>query len=365
MATPRYVGAGSGFLPVATQQVTSYVRDPKKFAVNRYVQNLRSPAPHAMYWRMDRHAPARVTSDAEHAWVDGARSPQGKHNKANFALEPFQTERRAYPFELGNQAIQNAKKLGKLDLVSAYSKIVAQQAITNRTNRIVTLLTTTSNWGSNYATAATLNNGAGYWNYSSSVETDTNAFAIKKSLMEAVRRINLATNGKVGFEDLRLLLCPTDAIAMSNSGEIMGYLKHSRYSGKIQEDGGLANPNEKWGLPSHLYGIEVVVEDAVIVTDKPYAGDSTEPTHSYVMGSGKACLISRPGGIDADFGAPSYSTVQCYWYSGNGEEGGELEVETHEPDDGWHKMTEGRCTEQFAEVLAAAPTGYLLTSIVG
>lgn len=363
MATPRYAGANNGFLPVATAQVVSYIRDPKKFKVNRYVQVLQAPAPHASYWKLDRHQPARVTSDAEFAWADGAKSPSGHHNLANFALEPFQTERRAYPFTLGNQAVKNAQKIGNLDLVSAHSKIVAQQAITNRTNRIITLLTTSSNWGSNYATASTLNSGAGYWDYSSSVETDSNAYAINKALMEAVRRINLGTNAKVQFSDLRLLLSPGAAIRMSNSGEIRNYVKYSRNAQSTLKDT-MGNPNEQWGLPSHISGVEIVVEDCVIVTDKPYAGDSTEPTHSYVMPDDYAVLISRPGEIDADFGAPSYSTVQCYFFSENGEEGGELEVETHEPNEGWDRMIEGRCVEQFAEVLAAPPTGFLITDIM-
>jgi hypothetical protein len=363
MATPRYPGANNGFLPVATKQVESYVRDPKKFKINKYVQSLRAPAPHASYWKLDRHQPARVTSDAEFAWADGAKSPSGHHNLANFALEPFQTERRAYPWSLGNQALKNAEKLGNLDLAAIHSKIVAQQAITNRTNRVITLLTTAANWNGNTASASVLNSGAGAWNFSSSVETDANAYAINKSLMEAVRRINLGTNAKVSFGDMRLLLSPGAAIAMSNSGEIRNYVKSSKYSQPTLENS-MGNVNEQWGLPAHISGIEIIVEDCVIVTDKPYAGDSTEPTHSYVMPDDYAVLLSRPGAIDADFGAPSFSTLQVYWYSENGEDGGELEVEMHEPNNGWDRMMEGRCVEQFAEVLAAPPTGYLISDIL-
>lgn len=362
MATPRYLSANNGFLPVATQQVVAFIRDPAQFKINRYVQNVRSPGPNAAYMKLDRHHPARVTSDAIFRWADGDKSPSGHHNLANFSWQPFQTERRAYPFTMGNQAVKAAQTIGGWDPAAAHAKIVAQQAITNRTNQIITTLETVANWPTaNTAEVSALTDGGGAWDNSSSIETDANFCTIKKSLMEAMLRINKGTNAKVQFSDMRLLISPGCAAAMSNTGEIHAYMKSSSHSRPVIE-GMLGNPNEQWGLPAHLYGFEIIVEDCVIVTDKPYVGDSTEPAHAYVKADDTALLVTRQGALDAPFGAPNFSTIQCYWYSERSDDGGELEIEVRTDD--WNRFMEGRCVEQFCPELAAAPTGFLFQNVL-
>lgn len=361
-ATPRYLSATNGFLPVATKQIVAYVRDPKKFRLNQYVQHVQSPAPTASYLKLDRDQPVRVVSDKAFAWQDGDKRPTGNHNLSNFAWQPFQTERRSYPFTLGNQAVKNAKALGGWDPVAYESKSVSSQAMVNRTNRVISMLETTSNWGTHYATADTLSGGRGYWDQSGGEETDANYNAIFESLMAAAETISKATNAVVSIEDLVLVLSPRAARKMAASGEIRNYMKGSVHSLPHLKGEISTNMNAQWGLPPVLYGVTVVVENTVRVTTHPYAGDSTGGTRVHVKSDSSALLLSRPGGLDAPFGAPSFSTVQCYWYTENGEDGGELDLEVRE--DSWHRMTEGSCVEQFAEVLAASPAGYLITDIL-
>lgn len=362
----RYFSPTNSFLPVATGQVIGFVRDPKKFKINRYVQNVPSPAVTASYYKLDRENPVRVTSDASFAWQDGDKRPSGNHNKLNFKLTAFQTERRAYPFTIGNQTVGSAKRHGKFDIIPAHSNMAASQAVTNRTNRIVTLLQTASNWPTtNTADAAVLNQGAGQWNLASSDENSAAHAAIFKSLMAAYEAIKLQTNSTVQISDLRLLLSPGAARRIAASGEIRAYMKGSVHTVPVIKGDDIWNPNEEFGLPPKLYGLEVVVEDAVLITDKPYEGgeDTTAATRTFVKNDDTAVIVSRQGALDGVLDAPSFSTVQCFWYSDNKEEGGgELDVEVRTDD--WNRLTEGSCVEQFAEVLAAGQSGYLVTDIL-
>lgn len=356
----RYLSATNGFLPVATGQVVGFIRDPKKYALTRYVENVRSPAPTASYLKLDRGQSQRIVSEKSFAWQDGDPRPTGHHNLATHRWVAFQTERRAYPFTLGNQAIKTAQKIGKWDPLTAMSRIVANQAMVLRTQRIIDMLETASNW-TNTSSAASL--GGGHWGLASSEESDPYHAVIFKSLMAAVEVINKETNGVVRLEDLKLVINPTAARKMATTGEIRAYMKGSPTAQIVLQGASPFNPNEQWGLPAKLYGIEVVVEDTVRVTNHPYAGgeDTTADTRTFAKDTDSAVLVSRPGAIDGTFGSPSYSTVQCYWYSENGEDGGELEVESRV--DSWDRFTEGSCVEQFAEVLAAEPSGYFITDL--
>jgi hypothetical protein len=350
VATPRYLSGVNGFVPEATGQVISYVRDPKKFKVNQYVQNIKSPAPVGLYHELDRDQPARIVADADWAFEDGDEAPRGAHNLGNFRLVEFRTQRRAYPFTLGWQAIESAKGWKPQQF---HTGLVCQQAMTNRTKRVVDLIESSSNWGANVATADTLNAGASYWDTASSNIADSSYNAIKKSLLEAVRRINLATNALVQPEDLVLLISPGLAIKMANTSEIHDYLARSPVA-LAQLVGDKPGQNQLWGLPDKLYGIKLLVEDAVIVAQRPYADATAATTNrTYVKSDDSAVLMSRQGGIEGNYGSPSYSTVQCYFY--------EYELAVESFDDPKNKRLDCRVIEQFKEVLAAAPTGYLIT----
>ncbi len=353
VATPRYLSGVNGFVPQATGQVISYVRDPKKFKVNQYVQVVKSPAPIGIYHELDRDQPARVVTDAEWAWEDGDEAPRGAHNQGTFRLIEFRTQRRAYPFTLGWQSI-DATKGWKPQQFNVGS--VTQQAMTNRTKRVVDLIESTSNWGANTATADVLNGGAGTWDTASSNIADPNYNAIMKSMLEAVRRINLATNALVGPEDLVMVISPGLAKTMAVTSEIHDYLARSPFA-FAQVRGDKPGQNMLWGLPDMLYGVKLVVEDAVIVAQRPKADGSNATTaRTYVKSDDSAVFMSRQGGIEGNYGSPSYSTIQCYFY--------EYELAVESFDDPENKRLNCRVIEQFKEVLAAAPTGFLVTDVL-
>jgi hypothetical protein len=199
--TVRYMSATNTFLPTATGQVIAYVRNPADFALNRYCQLVNSPdSPVGFYYRLDRDNPVRVVTDAEFRWPDGKPAPTGHHNLSNFEMDTFRCERYAFPWTLGEETVENARRNGSLDPITIESKNKASQAMTLRTKNVISTLETTGNWPTGHTDTAT-NVGGGKWD----VGTSTAPY-FKKSVLEAARRIIQATNNTVKLTDLRLIL---------------------------------------------------------------------------------------------------------------------------------------------------------------
>src|SRR6185312_14573985 len=294
-------------------------------------------------------------NDAESAWEDGGERPVTNANGLVFAEANFTTLRRNYATMLGNQAIAMGSKGWKV--MEHHVGSLVQQEITARTNRVCSLIDTAANWGNNTADANTLNNGAGTWDLASDDPASANYNAIKRSLMEAVRRITLATNATVGFNDLQLVISPGLAESMGNSAEIHNYLRNGPYSRprlESKED----YVNDRWGLPATLYGLPLVVEDTVKVTDRPAAGGGTGASASsnrvFAKADKTAVILSRPGSLDGEYGAPSFSTVQVYWH--------EYLAAVYTFQDQKNARTELHVTSQYVEILAAPESGFCITN---
>jgi hypothetical protein len=66
-------------------------------------------------------------------------------------------------------------------------------------------------------------------------------------------------------------------------------------------------------------------------------------------------MLTRPGGIDGEYGAPAFETVQLYHY------GGLLEVKMF--DDARNERVDGHVQENIAQVIAAQYSGMLVTGV--
>lgn len=351
MSTPRMPSATNVFIPRATGEVIAFVRKPSEFKLNEYCQFVKSEKPVGLYTVLDRAQSVRVPTDQEFAWPDGAPAPLGNNNLGNFRYEEFQCDRRAYGYSIGEQVVEAAD--WKVEAVQA--SIAASQAYTNKTNRVMDLLENTSNWGTNYADATTLNNGRGQWDEASDDPADAAHYlAIKRSLLEAFKRITLATNATVKIDDMVLLLSPGLAFAISETPEIHNYVKNTPFA-LAQIRGDKPGQNTEFGLPDRLYGFKTVVENCVYVSTRPLASGA-DGTRLFAKADDSAVLISRKGGLDGAYGAKSFSTVQCYFYKH------ELTVESRY--DSWNKMHQGRVVDQFKEVLSAPPAGFLITNVM-
>jgi hypothetical protein len=359
-AVPRYISPYNVGIPQATGQVIQYIRNPDTFPLNKYVQLIESPGVTGVYYVIDRDTPPRIVEDATFAWSDGADRPTGQWNQVSFIMQAFQCQRRAIPWRLGEQAIAMAKEYW--DVQASHVAAAAQQAMTLRTFRLLTLAQNAANWGANTADVGTLNGlgATGTWDKASDDPADTGSYnAIKKSLFAALSFITLQTNAAIAVDDLRLVVSPELAELMANSGEISNYLKFGPYS-RAQLEGKEEKFIERWGLPPYLYGFEVVIENTVRVTDRPAAGRGTgtlaTTNRVFAKNINTAIIASRPGGLDGAAGSKSFSTFQIYWYENL------LNVEAFW--DAQNKRVDGSCVEQFCEILAAPEAGFLLTSCV-
>ncbi len=359
-AIPRYISPYNVAIPQATGQVIQYIRNVDEFRQNKYVQLIESPGVTGVYWVIDQDTPPRVVEDATFAWKDGADRPTGQWNQLSFATQGFQCQRRAIPWQLGEQAIEMAKDFW--DVMATETASSSQQAMTLRTYRLMTLAQNAAVWGNNTADAGTLNGqgAGGTWDKASSDSADTAHYnSIKKSLLAALTYIVLQTNAAIKVDNLRLIVSPELAELMANSSEISEYVKYGPYS-KGNLEGSDEKFIERWGLPPRLYGLEVVVEDCVRVTDRPIAGKGTQGLQTtnrvYVKNINTAIIASRPGGLDGAPGSKSFSTFQIYWYQNL------MNVEAF-----WsaeHRRVNGSVVEQFVEVLAATAAGFLISNVV-
>src|ERR1051326_452949 len=237
----RYLSSTNGYLPAESAQVIAFIRRPEKFKLNSYVQFIPSPKQVGLYALLGFDEAVRNVSDAERAWEDGDEAPKGEYNKVPFSLQPYRCYRRAEPWTIGNEAIEPTTffKPKVVHMNYAISKMMV-----NRTQRIITLMENTANWGQNYGSASQLNGGAGAWPTASDDPASSKYNAISNTFLEAARRINLFTNSVIGIEDLRCVISPGLAIAMSQSPEIRNYIRQSPAAMDVEE--GRKNSNQLW-----------------------------------------------------------------------------------------------------------------------
>ena len=348
--TLRYISPTNAFLPEMTGQVIAYVRKESDFSLNKYVQYVDGPTL-GVYCKMGRDQFVRRVTDAEFAWEDGDERPRGEYQKVPFELTEYRTFRRDYPWSVGNKAIATAKAFKPK---AVHASMAISIAMTNRTARVVSLLETSSNWGTHTADANTLNGGRGNWANASGDPTSPNYLAIFRSLVEMGRRINLATNAVVKPNNGVCVVSPGLAIAMSQTSEIHEYCKESQYAKEILEKG-MDPQYQLFGLPATYKGFTFVVEDSPMVDERAKAsGVEATTNRDYIKADSTAIWCSRPGGLDGEYGAPSFSTVQLYHY------GGLLEVEGF--DDAKNRRYEGHVSEDIKEVLASSVSGFLVTN---
>ncbi len=243
----------------------------------------------------------------------GKTAITGNANQLSFEWINFRTQRRSYPWTLGDQTIEIHKSLSKIDWTQQNSGSVASQAMTNRTNRVVTLLQDPTQWGNNTADCNTINGGYGNWRNASSDPSSPNYLAIKRSLGNACKLIRLLTNGMVKRKHLKLVLSLGLAEIMADTSEIYDYVKFGPYAQGAQR-GEDRDMDEDGGLPPKLYGIEICIEDSPLVNVYPNASGTAASTltgqRTFVKNDTTALLVSRVGEIEGSYGAKSFSTVQ-------------------------------------------------------
>lgn len=355
MATgPGFPQASNTFIPIdlSGQLRVGFARNPKKFHLPKYIQYVECPKSNGYYLKITTQEAARILSNAEVLWPDGSPDPITDTGTESFNFVSFTTQRRRYRFRVGDKA----EKQAVWPIVESNAQNKAAQCMTNRTNRVLTAATTTSNWASSsdtanlstnhYATATAA--GGGKFD----VGTSTAPY-IKNALGYAASKINLDTLGVVDSEPDKMLVLinPDEARLWAASPEIHDYVKGSYWAQEEITKG--LHPNGKYGLPSSLYGYEILVENTVKVTNGRFDAKAA----SYAMPAATALMLAKPNSMDGIYGAPSFASLSLFWWQDD------MTVETQHID--WDRLTDGRVVEDTYEAVTCPASGFLFTSTSG
>lgn len=321
----------------------SFSRNPNKFALANYAQIVPVERDAGYYLNINTEQAGRIVSTdlAEFRWPDGADAPDANDGTEKFNFKDYKTTRYAYPFKLG----QKAREQADFDIEKTEAAIVAQRAMTARTQAAVTVLTTDGNWDSTHLSAVSAISGnTGTWVASTTARQD-----IKRSLHYADEIIALDTLGVVSPDDFQLVMNPNTAKGISLCQEIVDHIKGSPDAyGQVHGGGGKWG---KYGLPDRLYGYPIVIEDAVKTTN--VRGATKTPVR--VLPDGVAMLLSRVGGMVGESDAPSFSTITIFVYE-------DMSVESKDDPD--NRRMKGRVVDDFATVLTAPVSGFYFKNVI-
>lgn len=340
-------GATNTYVPsteATNNMVVDFSRNPRSFKINEYLQIVPVTKDVGYYTSMTIEEAGRIlnTSIKDHLWADGEDAPSDKGQTESFEFLAYQTKRYFFGFRIGQKAAAQAS----WDILAQHGRIKAQQAMTARTQQAITLLSTGGNWPTGHTSAVSSISGVtGKWDVSTTARKD-----IKRSIDYAIDTIQKSTLGGIELEDFRLVISPGGARKIAVSQEIVDHIKGSPDA--LAEVKGALGPNAAFGLPSRLYGINVVVENAVKVTSRKGATKAT----SYVLADTTPFIVARPGGLVAPAdsnAAPRFSTACMFAYE-------EMTVESKYDQD--NRVNKGRIVDDYAMVMTAGISGFLFTA---
>jgi hypothetical protein len=339
-----YPGASSSYIPsfeAGGKLQIEFSRNPKKFAINKYLKLVPVKRSVGFYLYIDPHTAGRVVNSnlADWVWPDGQEAPTGDDNILANSWKKYGTQRYAFPFMLGDKTVEQAD----WDIIASHSRMAAQQAMTARTRKALQVLTTAANWEGNSATATVLGGGK--------VDAGTATTHYIRNLIGAASEAILKNSyGVVKRSDVIAVMNPNTARQMHESVEMIDFLKQSPVSIDIVKGDvkSVSNVEDNFGLPDFMHGVRIVVEDCVFNAARPTAGISTG-TPTYAFPNSQILFVSRPEGLVGSEGVPSFSTAEIFSYE-------DMTVETKRDAD--NRRQSGRVVDDNDVQLTAPATGY-------
>lgn len=328
----------------SNKMVIDFARNVKKFAVNQYAQIIPVKKTAGLYLEMTVEEAGRIlyTDMRDRLWFDGQPAPEGNDGSESFQWKPFATRRYAFAFLLGDLTIEQAT----WNILAQHSSIKARQAMTARTQLVITAATTSANYAaSHYKDVTGISGNSGTWAASTTARQD-----IKRSLNVMAEQILDDTLAAIEMDDLILVISSALAHQIAECQEIVDHIKGSP-DALAQVRGELPNGNVMYGLPEKLYGFPVVVEKTRKVTSKKNATRAV----SQVLAAATPFMCARPGGLVGVADAPNFSTHVLFAQE-------EMTVETLR--DAPNRRTQGRVVENVAAAVVAPATGGLFYNAV-
>lgn len=340
-----YPGGSNTYIPSweATGLVIKYTRDPSYFRINKYTKELKVPRDNGYYLTLDGDQPYRVVSINDYLWEDTADAPGGRQERQAFGFQPYRTARYCFPFHLGRKSVVQAE----WPILAEHAAMAACKAMTVRTLLSTTLATTAANWTGTWGTNTSAVTGV----WSTSSETD---LFIQTDINSAMIAVEQASGGIVTDEEaLTIIMNPVRARSIARAPEYRNYIKGSPDALAAITD--QRNPNRRYGLAPYLYGLELVVENAVVVST-PKSGNVASPpsqTRAYIWPNASVAITSRPRGIvQSDEQTLDFSTFAFRFYE---------QMTTEQKSDPDNRREVGRVVEDYVVIMQAPQTGYLFT----
>lgn len=353
--TTGFPGPTSVYIPAfggkqTANLVTSFARDPKKFAVNKLPTRTPTDYLSGNWMQIRPEALARILNDPnEVLWVDGQARPKGTHNAQDQRAMPYNCVRRARYDSVGwmtrEQAVYDIQdvKLGALGHQMMTQRAFAFYAVAmNAANHLASHVKMATAWSN-------IGGAGGFW----SAGTSANPI-IKRTFLNIGNACRMSTMDTVSYKDLTCVIPPPLAIAIADSEEIHDYLAQSPYA-LPQIRGDVENQNGEWGLPPKLYGMDLVI-DGTLRTTSPRL--TVPGTTVDIMSSddNTALFLTTPEAMGANIGqvTSSFSSIHMFLYRGQ-----EMVVETR--DDPWNKFTELSVSETYGFSMVAPEASALCT----
>ncbi|WP_460166504.1 hypothetical protein [Thermostilla marina] len=329
-------------LEASQRLIVDFARNVRDFAVSRYAQIMPVTKIGGLYLEMTVEEAGRIldTDLSQFVWYDNQPAPEGNDGLEAFEFKQFQCRRLAFSYSVGLRTVDNAD----WSILATQESIKARQAMTARTQAVVNEIFDPAKYPADHVVDCS----SAKWN----AATTTN-LNIRKAVNAGIAKVFDATLGAVDHQNMILVMGDAVARAMSESQEIVDYLKGSPDAlGALRYQFRDETPtSESFGLPSRLYGVEVVVDKTRKVTSKKRATTVREP----VLPSNAAALVSRVGGLEAPYAPTSFSTCCLFMKE---------EMTVEQLQDTNNRRILGRVVEDYDAKLVAPATGVLFTNVV-
>src|SRR5690606_25425663 len=201
-----YVSGHNTFVPVfdaSGHLVINFSRNEKSFPHLQYVTLTPVKRTRGYYLEITREEAARVLSAdlKQYIWAPGADAPTGVWSGESFEFKDYHTQRYVFPYRIDYEAAEQAD----WELLASHGRSYAAQAMTARSRQVITVATTSGNYGSHTNTASNL--AGGYLDAGGG----SNPPYFRIALAAAAEQIHLATLGVVQPDDLMVVMNPTTA----------------------------------------------------------------------------------------------------------------------------------------------------------
>lgn len=368
----RPMGPNDATLPIPTGMVQGFIRNGD-LPFTKYSQFVPAPDVQFSYWRLDPDESVRLVDPNLYGWGYDDYTPSGRGETMRAELIADRIRRWAFPYQIGEQTIKSWGKIG-IQPRQIYDRNKASLSRLHLANQVVSGLATTS-FGANTATPQQLLGLAGpaYFNDSSGTELDPvtgqknpNYALILNCFQQVKSYIVLGTNGALDGTELIAVMGPATARVIARSGEMREFLKQSQFAKDLTE------PNvANWNLPPSYGGFKLVVDDTVRCFIHQRAADTEtdaatvdldEVTSSSEKGFlldqtatfGTIFFLSRPGGLDGNYGFQNFSSVQIYTLNG--------EARVKAESDNWNELIKAAIVMENKVVFPAARASFKLTA---